>query len=84
MAPLVYALCAITALFCAGLLLRTYYRTRYRLLLWSGLCFTGLTVNNALLVVDKMLPDINLFFWRLVVALVSLLIFLYGLIWNGK
>ncbi|HSE87199.1 MAG TPA: DUF5985 family protein [Candidatus Binatia bacterium] len=42
-------------IFCTWLLWRAYYRSRYRLLLWGGLCFFGLTLNNALLVVDKLL-----------------------------
>jgi hypothetical protein len=84
MAPLFYALCALTAFFCAWLLVRAYYRSRYRLLLWGGLCFIGLTLNNALLMVDKLLlPDINLFTLRLIVALIALLVFLYGIIWDA-
>ena len=50
MIQLVYVLCALTSLACAILLLRGYFRTRVRLLLWSGLCFAGLALNNALLV----------------------------------
>ena len=37
---------------CAFLLLRAYTRVRKRLLLWSGMCFAGLTVANALLIID--------------------------------
>ena len=55
MAPLFYGLCTLTALFCAVLLLRAYSRSRYRLLLWGGLCFAGLTLNNLLLITDKLL-----------------------------
>ena len=85
MAPILYALCALTALFCAWLLLRAYYhQNRYRLLLWGGLCFIGLTLNNILLVIDKLfLPDVGLFSWRLIVALIGLLVFLYGIIWDA-
>ena len=50
MIQLVYVLCALTSIACAVLLLRGYFRTRVRLLLWSGLCFVGLALNNALLV----------------------------------
>jgi hypothetical protein len=85
MAPLFYALCTLTAALCAWLLLRSYARTRYRLLLWGGICFSGLTLNNALLVVDKVLfPDINLFTPRLVLALASMIVMLYGLIWDAE
>ncbi|HSF57544.1 MAG TPA: DUF5985 family protein [Candidatus Binatia bacterium] len=85
MASVFYGLCALTALLCTGLLLRAYFRTRYKLLLWGGLCFFGLTLNNALLVVDKQLiPDVNLFTWRLVLALVAMLVLLYGIIWDRE
>lgn len=85
MAEVFYALCTLTALFCAWLLLRAYFRTRYKLLLWGGLCFIGLTLNNALLVADKQLfPDLNLFTWRLLIALVAMLVLLYGIIWDKE
>ena len=85
MATLFYALCTLTAGLCAGLLLRSYRRTRYRLLLWGGLCFVGLTLNNALLVADKLfLQDFNLFTWRLVLALAGMMVMLYGVIWDAE
>jgi hypothetical protein len=85
MAGVVYMLCALTALLCAHLLLRTYRRSRYQLLLWSGLCFVGLTVNNLMLVLDKLvLPWIDLSTWRLVPALLGMLVLLYGLIWHAE
>ena len=87
MAPLFYGLCTLAALFCAVLLLRGYFRSRYKLLLWGGVCFLGLTLNNALLVVDKLVfpePEINLFTWRLVAALLSVGVLLYGIIWDAN
>ncbi|HEV2560751.1 MAG TPA: DUF5985 family protein [Rhizomicrobium sp.] len=84
MAALIYSLCALVALTCAFLLLRAYARQRYRLLLWSGFCFAGLTVNNILLVLDKIyLPLIDLSILRLLVALLSITVLLYGLIWDA-
>lgn len=86
MAGLIYGSCALTALLCAGLLLRAYRRSGYRLLLWSGLCFVGLTLNNLLVVIDKLLfpMQINLGTPRLVVALLAMLVLLYGLIWDAE
>lgn len=82
---IVYALCAITALGCSYLLLRAYQRSRYRLLLWSGVCFAGLTVNNLFLVFDKVIfPSVDLSLARTTVALVSMAILLYGLIWDTQ
>lgn len=84
MASLIYLLCALTAFACAFLIMRSYLRSRSRLLLWSGLCFSGLFINNAMLVVDRVLtgPEVDLSTWRLVVALVALLPLLIGLIWE--
>jgi uncharacterized protein DUF5985 len=85
MAGVFYALCAVTACLCAMLQLRAYFRARYRLLLWGGLCFVGLGLNNALLVIDKlMLPDVDLFAARLIIALAAHLVLLYGLIWDAE
>lgn len=85
MAGLVYVLCTATALLCAGLLLRAYGRTKAPLLLWSGLCFACLTVNNAMLVADRLIfLDVDLSTWRLLPALAGMLLLLYGLIWHGE
>jgi Family of unknown function (DUF5985) len=85
MAGVIYGLCAMTALLCAWLLLQTYRRSRSRLLLWSGLCFVGLTINNTLLVLDKVLgPVVDLSTWRLAVGLLAMLVLLYGLIWDAE
>jgi hypothetical protein len=86
MASAVYFLCALTAILCAWLLLQAYLaRGRYRLLLWSGLCFVGLAANNLLLVVDKLvLPDVDLSLWRTSVALVAMMVLLYGLVVDAE
>ena len=81
MASLIYLMCAATAFACAWMLLRGYRHTRHRLLLWSGLCFCGMFVNNVLLVVDReLLPDQDLRTWRLAAGLVALMPLLYGLV----
>ena len=85
MAEAVYLLCAATSGACALLLLRAYHRTGTRLLLWSSLCFVGLTLNNALLVVDLiMVPDVDLSTWRLVPAVAGVALLLYGLVWESE
>ncbi len=51
----------VASLFCAILLGRSYRRTHTRLLMWSTLCFVGLTINNVLLFVDLVLiPGVDL------------------------
>jgi hypothetical protein len=83
MAAIIYGLCALTALLCTFLLLHAYRRGGYRLLFWSGLCFAGLTINNLLLVLDKLVfPLVDLSLLRVSVALVAMGVLLYGLIWG--
>jgi hypothetical protein len=83
--PLVYTLCALTALACAFLLLRARARGGSPLLLWSGLCFACLSLNNALVVVDLVIfPEVNLFLIRNVAALLGMLLLIYGLIWESE
>lgn len=81
----VYGLCVLTSAMCAGLLLRGYARNRVPLLLWSALCFAGLTLNNLLLFVDvHVAPLIDLSAWRTIPALVGVLLLLYGMIWETR
>ena len=85
MAEIVYLLCAATSVLCAGLLIRSYRRSRSRLLLWSSLCFVGLVINNALLVVDLILvPSIDLSYARQGTAMVALLLLTIGLVWEAR
>lgn len=86
MAEIIYLLCALTAIACAWLLLRNYFVTGGRLLLWSGLCFAGMSLNNLFLVMDEMLlfPYFDLSIWRLLAGLLAMLLLLYGLIWENE
>ncbi len=85
MAPLVYMLGTLVTLACGILLLRGYVRGRKRLLLWSGLCFLALAVSNLLVFVDLViLPDVDLYRWRLLSAAIAMLLLLFGLIWEGE
>lgn len=81
----VYVLCALTSIACAVLLLRGYARSRVRLLLWSGLCFVGLALNNVLLFVDvRVLPETDLSLVRTLPAIAGIVILIYGLIWETR
>jgi Family of unknown function (DUF5985) len=81
----VYALCAITSVVCAVLLLRGYHRSRMRLLFWAGLCFVGFALNNILLFIDLIIfpTQIDLSAWRTWPAVIGVLLLLYGLIWEA-
>jgi hypothetical protein len=85
MAAAIYGLCALTALLCTFLLFQAYFRGGHRLLLWSGLCFSGLSLNNLLLVLDKVVfPLVDLSAWRTLAALLAMSVLLYGLIWDTE
>jgi hypothetical protein len=85
LAETTYLLCAATALLCVVLLLRGFVRTGVRLLLWSGICFMALSLENALLFLDLVVvPDLDLQIWRNAVALIGLLCLLFGLIWDSR
>jgi hypothetical protein len=69
---------------CAVLLLRAYGSVRKRLLLWAGLCFAGLAASNALLVADLFIvPEIDLYRWRLLAAAGAMFLLVYGLIFES-
>lgn len=85
-AIVIYSMCALTALLCAILLLAAFRSSRSALLLWSGLCFSGLFLNNALLVVEELIVPIapELPIVRSAIALMSLSLLLVGMIWRGE
>lgn len=85
MASIIYSLCALMSLGIAVLLWRHYWKTRSRLLYWSAWCFTGLTVNNVLLVIDKIvLVEQDLSLIRQATALASLAMLVYGLVYEDE
>jgi heme/copper-type cytochrome/quinol oxidase subunit 4 len=85
LATIIYVLCALTSVLCAVMLLRAYAASRVRLLLWSGLCFVGLAINNIVLFVDvRVLPETDLSMIRTVPALAGVAILIYGLVWESR
>jgi hypothetical protein len=85
MAAVIYSLCTLTCLVAAVLLLRTWRRTRAPLLLWSGLCFAGLTGSNTVLVLDHtVFLEQDLSTLRLAVAFVALMLLIFGLVWEAE
>ena len=83
---LVYILCAATCLLCAFMLFRGYARTGVRLLFWSGLCFTGLMIDNIMIYVDLILlpTEVSLALWRKIPGLIAIMMLLYGVGWESK
>ena len=81
MAEIVYTLCGLASLLCAGLLYRQFRATQVRLLVWSTWCFACLALANILLFVDLIvLPSVDLSLLRSTVTLAGLAMLLYGLI----
>jgi len=79
-----YVVAVLSSGACAVLLLRGYLRRRVRLLMWSGICFIGLTINNVALFVDLIVfPDLDLRLARLIPALIGMTVLLYGFIWDS-
>ena len=85
MAAAVYILGMFVALLCGLLLARGYRRSHHRLLLWSALCFAGLAVTNGMVFVDLvMLPNVDLRMLRRATSAISMILLLYGLIWDSE
>ena len=81
----VYVLCTATALACAALLWRGHARTGVRLLLWSAVCFMGLSMENAILFIDRVVvQSVDLSLFRLSAALVGVGALIYGLVWEKR
>jgi hypothetical protein len=78
-----YVVTILTTLLCSVLLLRAWLHVRNRFLLWSGLCFVGLTIDNILVLADMVVfPSIDLYTYRLASTAVSISLLLFGLIWE--
>ena len=84
MAALIYGLCALTSILCCALLFRSWSASGARLLFWSALCFAALSVNNVLLVLDRVVfpVEVDLAYARLGAALVAVMLLLFGLVWE--
>jgi hypothetical protein len=83
---ILYLMAVLTCLACTVLLGRGYMHTGVRLLLWSTLCFVGLSISNVLLFFDLVVfpTSVDLRLWRLAAALVGLLFLLYGFICESE
>jgi hypothetical protein len=77
-----FALVMLACLACTVLLFRGYAASGVRLLLWSALCFVGLSASNVLLFFDLVLfpTQADLRPYRLGAAAVGLAFLLYGFI----
>lgn len=77
-------LCMGTAAVAAGLLIRSWMRTRSRLLLWTAISFTLLALNNLLLVLDLLVVQtVDLWPYRAISFDAAMLVLLCGFIWEA-
>ena len=82
---LVYMFCFITCAVCAALLVRSWLKTRTRLLLWIAISFTLLAVNNFFLFADTTLfPAIDFGVHRTLSAIAAVSVLIFGLIWEAE
>ena len=80
-----YLLAVLTCLACTLLLWRSWKRTGLQLLLWSALCFVGLTASNVLLFFDLVVfIELDLRVWRLATALLGLAFLVYGFLFEAE
>ncbi len=78
---ILYLLCFLTSLSCCLLLIRSYRRTRSRVLLWTAACFVLLAVDNLLVVLDLIvLPNVDLSVPRLLATLFAVSTLLVGFV----
>ena len=81
----IYALCLATCIACTFLLLRGYRRSGTRLLLWTGLCFSLLSLNNLAVLLDLVVfIEEDLQGWRHAASLAAVTVLLVGLIWESE
>jgi cytochrome bd-type quinol oxidase subunit 2 len=81
----IYLLCFLASVLCAMLLLRGFQRNKVRLLLWSGLCFGFLSLNNLAVLFDLLIiADLDLQIWRHLASLSAVVVLLVGLVWESE
>jgi len=82
---LIYALCLISSAACAALLLRSYGRTRTRLLLYTALGFIFIALNNLFLVADMIIfPSMDLLLWRQASSAAAVAVLIYAFTFEVK
>jgi hypothetical protein len=81
---LIYFTSFVASCVCAALLVRSYWRTRSRLLLWSAACFVFLALNSLTVLADFVLfPNVDLAIVRAATLLAGISALLYGFIWEA-
>ncbi|MGE0634273.1 MAG: DUF5985 family protein [Pseudobdellovibrionaceae bacterium] len=82
MSTIVFFLCAVTSVICAGLLIRAYRKNKNSLVFWCAIGFVGMSINNVLLIFDKFVVQTDLLLFRTGSLMLGMMLMLFGLIWN--
>ena len=84
MEKLVYFFCALVTTGCALLLLRSYIRSRVKLVFWGTVFFICFALSNIVLFFDlALLPTMDLSPYRDALTLLGLVAMIFGLIKEG-
>jgi hypothetical protein len=84
MEKVVYLFCALVNIGCATLLLRSYFRSRTKLVFWGCVFFVCFALSNIVLFVDlALLPTIDLSPYRDGLTLIGVIAMVFGLIKEG-
>lgn len=81
MGPIVFLLCSILSLACTVLLYRGYSKSKFKLLFWCSVGFSGFALSNFLSLADALTgPNLDLSILRTIPSLVGVIFMIYGLI----
>jgi hypothetical protein len=81
----IYVLCLLTATGCFLLLVRGFFRSRTRLLLWTGVCFGFLALHSLAVVVELVfLPGANLQLLRHGASLLAASTLAFSVVWEAE
>lgn len=82
---LVYLMCFLTCAVCAGLLVRSWLKTRMRLAMFTAISFVLFAINNFFLFADVILfPESDLWAFRIVPALAGVIVMIVGFVWESE
>ncbi|MEX0406755.1 DUF5985 family protein [Aquibium sp. LZ166] len=81
----IYLLCVLTAAACFVLLLRGYFRSGTRLLLWSSVCFGFLALHSTVVIIELIIfPSSDLQVFRHLASLLAVGSLTFGLVWESE
>ncbi|WP_380871763.1 hypothetical protein ACFB49_27170 [Sphingomonas sp. DBB INV C78] len=83
LSAIVYGLCLLGSGLCALLLWRAHAAQRSDLIFWSAICFSLLTLNHVVVIIDVLIgPAADLQLLRLALSLIAGGALIFGFIWK--